>query len=91
MKTKEIQWYEITHHIDGALYDLTSYINNDADGEELAAEWVQQVKSEFKIAAGDDELWELYVHPHHCNRKEIRCNCTQDKNTKAEWSEKASR
>lgn len=88
----KIKWYEISHKIDGAEYDLTSYIADDADGWEHAVDWVQQVKLEFRIAAGDDELWEIYTYPHKCNMKRVgRCNCQRDNNTKPDWSEKASR
>jgi hypothetical protein len=88
MAEPEVKWTEISHVIDGIEYDLSSFNEGNDNERELAFEFVEQIKFEAKIAAGPEELWEIYIYPHSCAMDDQEeCICRQyDLVHKPEWT-----
>lgn len=88
------KWTEAEVIVDGALYELSSFIHDDPDEIERFAEWISQMKFEGRCCSGPEELWEIYMYPHFCDRPDQRdddddqeCVCRQyDLDHKPYWT-----
>jgi hypothetical protein len=94
MSEPEIKWTEAETIVGWNLYDLSSFYGDDPDEVERFAEWINQMKFEGRCCAEPDELWEIYLYPHYCDRPDKRkdddnteCVCRQyDLDHKPHWT-----
>lgn len=94
MSDLEVKWTEGEVLVDGTCYDLSSFYWDDPDEVENFQGWMSQMQFEGRCCSGPNELWEIYIYPHYCDRPDKRdenddteCVCRQyDTDHKPHWT-----